>query len=76
MSGFLCIGFAQETWYTFEHRMGVNAMDLLLKIVMNWLLLDVLILATVWYMVSTIQPLVPTWWKVHICDEAPPGCFD
>ena len=46
-------------------------MELLTKIIVNWLLLDVLIIATIWYTTSTIQPLCPSWWKAHICDDAP-----
>jgi hypothetical protein len=46
-------------------------MNLLLKLVVNWLLVDVLIIATVWWFESTVRPLFPAWWKANICDVAP-----
>jgi hypothetical protein len=45
--------------------------DLILKIVLLWLLSDVVILATVWYLSTTIQPLFPTWWRGVVADEPP-----
>jgi hypothetical protein len=46
-------------------------MDLMLKIIVNWLLLDILIWATIWYATTTIRPLCPNWWQKNICDEVP-----
>ena len=45
-------------------------MVLILKVVVSWLSLDVLILASVWYATSTVQPLFPGWWKAVVCDHA------
>ena len=46
-------------------------MDLLVKITTLWLALDFLILATVWYAASTLQPRFPGWWRAVVCDRAP-----
>ena len=46
-------------------------MDLLGKIIINWLLLDLLIVTTIWYGTSTLRFMFPYWWRTHICDEAP-----
>jgi hypothetical protein len=45
-------------------------MELFLKVAIIWFVLDVLILASVWYAVSTVQPLFPGWWKAFVCDHA------
>jgi len=50
-------------------------MDLLAKITTLWLALDAIILATVWYAASTIQPLFPRWWRAFVCERAP-ASFD
>ena len=49
-------------------------MDFLVKLIINWLLLDVLIIATIWWAGSTLRPMFPQWWKAHICDIAPTHC--
>jgi hypothetical protein len=46
-------------------------MDWLFKLVVIWLSLDVLIIATGWYAVKAIKPLFPNWWKEVIADNAP-----
>jgi hypothetical protein len=40
-----------------------------IKVAVIWLSLDVLILASVWYATSTVQPLFPGWWKAVVCDH-------
>jgi len=46
-------------------------MDWLLKLLILWFSLDIIIIATIWYGVSTIKPLYPTWWQQVIVDDAP-----
>ncbi len=46
------------------------------KILLVWLAADAVLLATIWYATTTIQPRWTEWWKAHICDYAPPGCVD
>jgi hypothetical protein len=46
-------------------------MDIFSKIAILWLALDMVILASVWYAVSTIRPLFPRWWRAFVCDRAP-----
>lgn len=43
----------------------------LYKLLAVWLALDAMLLATIWYVTSTIQPLCTDWWKANICDNAP-----
>jgi hypothetical protein len=47
------------------------AIFLLYKVFTVWLAVDVIILATVWFATSTIQPLFPGWWKTVVCDTVP-----
>ncbi len=44
-------------------------LDWLFKLVILWVCLDVVIIATGWYLASTIQPLFPDWWRRNIADE-------
>ena len=46
-------------------------MDWLLKLIVIWLSIDILIVASVWYAVSTIRPLYPNWWRRVIVDDDP-----
>ena len=46
-------------------------MDWLLKFIVIWLSLDILIIATAWYGLTTIQPLCPNWWRRVIADDYP-----
>jgi|GEM_PF-6044156 len=44
-------------------------MEWLLKLVVIWLSIDILIIATGWYFVTTIKPLCPGWWKRVVVDD-------
>ena len=46
-------------------------MDWLLKLIVIWLSIDILIIATGWYLVTTIKPLCPEWWKREVVDDEP-----
>jgi hypothetical protein len=46
-------------------------MDWFLKFVVIWLSFDIVIIASVWYAVSTIRPLYPNWWRRVIVDDDP-----
>lgn len=46
-------------------------MLVLSKVLVAWLALDIIFLATIWYAISTIRPYCTRWWKAHICDDAP-----
>ena len=43
----------------------------LLEVGLIWLSLDVLIIATGWYLVKAIKPNFPHWWQRVIADELP-----
>lgn len=43
----------------------------LLNIIILWLSLDIIILATAWYLVTTIKPRYPNWWRQMIVDDEP-----
>jgi len=43
----------------------------LLKFVAVWLSIDTLIVVTAWYLVTTIKPLCPDWWRRVVIDEKP-----
>ena len=42
-----------------------------LQLIVIWLSLDILIIATGWYAVTTIKPYFPNWWKRTIADVEP-----
>jgi hypothetical protein len=42
----------------------------LLKLGLVWLSLDVLIIATGWYLVKAVKPNFPHWWQRVIADES------
>jgi hypothetical protein len=46
-------------------------MDWLLKLVVIWFSLDVVLIATGWYAISTIKIQFPNWWRRVICDKGP-----
>lgn len=46
-------------------------MSWLWQLVLIWLSIDILIIATGWYAVSTIKPHFPDWWKRTIADIEP-----
>jgi hypothetical protein len=43
-------------------------MDWLLKLIVIWLSIDIVMIASAWYVASVIRPLAPDWWKKHIID--------
>jgi hypothetical protein len=43
----------------------------LLKLGFIWLSIDVVVLATGWYLVKTIRPYFPHWWQQVIADDWP-----
>ena len=46
-------------------------MSWLLQLIIIWLSIDVLIVTTGWYAVTTIKPNFPNWWKRTIADVEP-----
>ena len=36
-----------------------------------WLILDVMIIVTIWGFTKTVKPRFPDWWRRNISDEAP-----
>jgi len=42
-----------------------------LQLIVIWLSIDILIIATGWYAVTTIKPYFPNWWKRTIADVEP-----
>jgi hypothetical protein len=46
-------------------------MDWLLKLIVIWLSVDVLIMATSWYAVTTIKPHFPNLWRLVIAVNDP-----
>ena len=46
-------------------------MEWLLKLVVLWLCIDTLIVATAWYAVVAIKPCFPNWWRRVVADEMP-----
>ena len=41
----------------------------LLNFSLIWLSIDVIIIATAWYLVTVIRPRYPNWWRRVIVDE-------
>lgn len=46
----------------------------LLKFATVWLILDVIIIAVMWYFSTVIKPRCPDWWRRMIADQNPPDC--
>lgn len=46
-------------------------MESVLDFIILWLSLDIIIVATGWYMVATIKPRYPNWWRRTIVDDEP-----
>lgn len=44
---------------------------IIVKLLIFWLVLNIVTLATLWFFASTINPLFPNWYKRHICDADP-----
>jgi hypothetical protein len=42
------------------------------KIVVLWIAVDTFLIATGWFLATTVRPLCPGWWQRVIADEAPP----
>ena len=49
----------------------VVVMNWLVKLVVIWMSIDILMLATSWYGVTVIKPRYPDWWKRVIVDHEP-----
>lgn len=48
-------------------------MDMLLfKIVVLWIAVDTVLIATGWFFATTVKSLWPSWWRRAVVDEAPP----
>ena len=43
----------------------------LLQLIVIWLTIDILVITTGWYAVTTIKPYFPNWWKRTIADIEP-----
>jgi hypothetical protein len=50
--------------------MGVNV-DVLSKLFIVWLTLDLAILMVLWFLAGVIRPHFPKWWKQNVCDVTP-----
>ena len=46
-------------------------MSWLLQLIVIWLSIDILVIITGWYAVTTIKPYFPNWWKRTIADVEP-----
>lgn len=47
--------------------------NVLLKIAVLWIAIDTFLIATGWYLATTIRPLCPDWWRrVVVADEVSP----
>ncbi len=44
-------------------------MEWWLKLILIWLSLDVLLVATGWFLITTIKPRYSRWWQRNIADE-------
>lgn len=44
-------------------------MALLLKLGVIWLSIDIIVVATIWYAATAIQPRFPHWWKRFVADD-------
>lgn len=44
----------------------------LFKIAVLWIAGDTILVATGWYLATTVSPMCPDWWRRVIVDEAPP----
>ena len=44
-------------------------MEYLLKVVVIWLSIDILIIATGWYAATVIKPNFPNWWRRVVVDD-------
>ncbi len=42
-----------------------------LQLIIIWLSIDIVVIATGWYGVTTIKPKFPNWWKRVIADVEP-----
>jgi len=58
--------------------MGIFVGDILVtfleattKLILLWLSVDIIIIATGWYLVTVIEPCYPEWWRRYIIDEMP-----
>jgi hypothetical protein len=49
----------------------MSFLDWLLKIIIIWLCLDVVIIATGWFLTNTISSRYPDWWRRMIVDKDP-----
>ncbi|GIK41652.1 MAG: hypothetical protein BroJett011_54850 [Chloroflexota bacterium] len=45
-------------------------MDWFLRVAVIWLAIDILVIASVWYAVTTIKPICPNWWRRVVADSA------
>lgn len=44
---------------------------MIVKLAAIWLAVDLLIVATVWYLATVIKPRFPHWWKREVIDDEP-----
>lgn len=51
-------------------------MDWLLKGVIVWVSIDVLLIASIWYLSQTIMQLWPDWWREVVVDTLEPDFTD
>jgi hypothetical protein len=51
---------------------GLILMDWLLKLVVIWISIDIVTIATGWYAINVIKPRFPNWWRQVIIADADP----
>lgn len=51
-------------------------MSWLLQLTIIWLSIDILVIATGWYAMTTIKPYFPDWWKRTIADVEPDATLE
>ena len=51
--------------------MSFESIELLKKITVIWLVIDIVEIATIWYLISTVRPLIPGFWQQYICRDLP-----
>jgi hypothetical protein len=50
---------------------GGDKMEWLLRLVVLWLSLDIVLVATAWYAITTIKPRWPNWWEQAVVGVEP-----
>jgi len=46
-------------------------MNWIMQLAVLWLSLDIVIIATCWFVYTEVRPRCPQWWQQHIADDEP-----